>query len=137
MELTGWGRYPRLRAETLGFEEEKTLARELSRTARKDEGLIVHAAGRSYGDSSLSPRVVLTDRFRDVLEFDPRTGHLVCEAGFTLAAMIEAFLPRGWFPATTPGDQVHHRGRGRGLRRPRQEPPPLREPSPKAWTGWT
>ncbi len=103
MELTGWGRYPRMRAKALRFEEESALQRALDRPGDEGRGLIVHAQGRSYGDSALSGEVILTDRFRDVLAFDPETGFLTCESGFTLAAMIEAFLPRGWFPATTPG----------------------------------
>jgi FAD/FMN-containing dehydrogenase len=28
---------------------------------------------------------------------------VACESGVSLAELIEAFLPRGWFPATTPG----------------------------------
>ena len=103
MELTGWGRYPRLRAKAHRFEDETSLKKELERPAPRGEGLIVHARGRSYGDSSLSGEVILTDRFRDVLEFNPETGFLVCESGLTLTEIIEAFLPRGWFPATTPG----------------------------------
>ncbi len=103
MELTGWGRYPRLKAEALKFEDQAALQEKLDRAAGGGKGLIVHAQGRSYGDSSLSGEVVLTDRFRDVLEFDPQTGFLVCESGLTLAEIIQAFLPRGWFPSTTPG----------------------------------
>ena len=38
-----------------------------------------------------------------LLGFDPETGALTCEAGATLAELIDAFLPRGWFPAVTPG----------------------------------
>jgi FAD/FMN-containing dehydrogenase len=38
-----------------------------------------------------------------MLSFDPKTGVLVAEAGVLLAEIIAALLPRGWFPAVTPG----------------------------------
>ena len=37
------------------------------------------------------------------LSFDEKEGILECEAGVTLAEIIEHFLPRGFFPPTTPG----------------------------------
>jgi FAD/FMN-containing dehydrogenase len=41
--------------------------------------------------------------FNRMIAFDPTTGQLVAEAGVLLADVIRAFLPRGWFPAVTPG----------------------------------
>jgi decaprenylphospho-beta-D-ribofuranose 2-oxidase len=38
-----------------------------------------------------------------MLSFDATTGTLVAEAGVLLADIIATFLPRGWFPAVTPG----------------------------------
>jgi decaprenylphospho-beta-D-ribofuranose 2-oxidase len=38
-----------------------------------------------------------------MLSFDAKTGRLVAEAGVLLADVIATFLPRGWFPAVTPG----------------------------------
>ncbi len=37
------------------------------------------------------------------MAFDPREGVLECEAGVSLADMIEHLQPRGWFLPTTPG----------------------------------
>ena len=42
------------------------------------------------------------DRF---LAFDAETGLIECEAGVTLKEVIDLVLPRGWFPAVTPGTQ--------------------------------
>lgn len=61
--------------------------------------------GRSYGDSCLNPNGALLcarglDRF---VAFDPATGVLRCEAGVTLADIIELVLPQGWFLPVTPG----------------------------------
>ena len=106
MALSGWGRYPRIRAQANWFETEAELSQDLEAAGKAREGLIAHGQGRSYGDSSLSREVVLTRRFRSVLDFDPQTGRLSCEAGLTLAELIEAFLPQGWFPATTTGTKL-------------------------------
>ncbi|MCA9570850.1 MAG: FAD-binding oxidoreductase [Myxococcales bacterium] len=63
--------------------------------------------GRSYGDSSLPPpgttQVVGTRRADRMLAFDAATGVLRAQAGLSLRALIEAFLPRGWFPPVSPG----------------------------------
>ena len=64
---------------------------------------IVYASGRSYGDSALNERVIFSSRFDKILDFDPSQGIVTCESGVTLAEIIEAFLPRGWFPSVTPG----------------------------------
>ncbi|NEK71083.1 MAG: FAD-binding oxidoreductase, partial [Xanthomonas perforans] len=61
--------------------------------------------GRSYGDSCLNPDGALLcarglDRF---IDFDPGNGVLRCEAGVTLAEIIELALPQGWFLPVTPG----------------------------------
>lgn len=99
MELTGWGRFPKLQAQGHWFEDESRLAAELGRA----EGIIPHGMGRSYGDSALNRDVLLTGRFNCVLDFDPETGLLTTEAGATLAEIIDAFLPQGFFPEVTPG----------------------------------
>jgi len=65
--------------------------------------------GRSYGDSSLPPpgrREVVGTRLADrVLAWDPHTGVLRAEAGFSLWEFNRLFLRRGWFVSATPGTQ--------------------------------
>jgi len=99
VELSGWGRWPRLAAKPDWFESQTQLARCLG---RKGE-LIAHGLGRSYGDSALNKRVVLTGGFDCVEDFDPVSGLLTCQSGVSLARLIEAFVPQGWFLAVTPG----------------------------------
>jgi len=99
MQLTGWGRYPRIQAVGHSFETVERL-----RSCQKKAGdYIVYAMGRSYGDSALNERVILTRRFNKILGFDPREGIVTCESGVTLSELIEVFLPRGWFLSVTPG----------------------------------
>lgn len=99
MNISGWGRYPQISAQTSSFERLAELTQALDTTTP----CIVHACGRSYGDSALNDRVLLTNRWNRLLAFDPETGLLTCESGATLADIIEAFLPKGWFLPITPG----------------------------------
>ncbi|MDP3759051.1 MAG: FAD-binding oxidoreductase [Ramlibacter sp.] len=65
--------------------------------------VIARGLGRSYGDSSLGPRMVSTRRFDHLLAFDPDAGVLQCEAGVTLDELLRVFVPRGWLPPVVPG----------------------------------
>lgn len=71
--------------------------------------VLFRGLGRSYGDSALpppsSPVVVNTTRADRLLGFDPETGVLRAEAGLSLHAINQLFLPRGWFVPVTPGTQ--------------------------------
>jgi FAD/FMN-containing dehydrogenase len=98
-EICGWGRYPRIRADVCHFDNLKTLH---DRMEAPDD-IIPFGMGRSYGDSALNQRVMSTRRFNAILAFDPQTGVLTCESGVTIADLIDAFLPRGWFPPVVPG----------------------------------
>lgn len=102
-EIAGWGNYPRLECEVRPVEDVRGLAAALDR-----RGTIARGLGRSYGDPALlEDGTVLDltgmDRF---LAFDEATGTLTCEAGVSLAQIIEAFAPRGFFPAITPGTKL-------------------------------
>jgi FAD/FMN-containing dehydrogenase len=61
--------------------------------------------GRSYGDAPLNKRggVVSHTRLNRFLAFDAQTGVLECEAGVSLAEILQYFLPRGFFLPVTPG----------------------------------
>ncbi|MBF9036445.1 FAD-binding protein [Rhodobacterales bacterium HKCCE2091] len=95
--LSGWGGYPRIDTEVLRVRDEADVARAL------DGGpLIPRGNGRSYGDSAIGAGRTLDMRGMDrMLGF--ADGVLTAEAGVLLSDVIEAFLPRGWFPAVTPG----------------------------------
>jgi len=59
--------------------------------------------GRSYGDSALGDRVLELTGLDHFIAFDAATGSLTCEAGVSLAEVLAAFVPRGWFLPVTPG----------------------------------
>lgn len=99
MELSGWGRYPRMQAHV-----ELPLSKsECAQAVHRASPLIARGWGRSYGDSALG-REVLSTRHLDHFEaFDAVGGLLTCAAGISLDAILSAMVPRGWFLPVTPG----------------------------------
>ena len=67
--------------------------------------LIARGLGRAYGDASVNGAggVVNLLKFNRLLAFDEETGVLECEGGVPLADIVDFSLPRGFFPAVTPG----------------------------------
>jgi decaprenylphospho-beta-D-ribofuranose 2-oxidase len=103
MSLSGWGHHPVHRCLTYRPESWRD-AREI--VLSTDPGsIIVRGAGRSYGDASLNSRegVLLSTRFRRLLDFDDATGVVECEAGVTFDDLLRTFVPKGYFPPVTPG----------------------------------
>lgn len=96
-----WGRYPRT-SQRLQYITDRTAA-----WPDFDGMALPQGNARSYGDSCLNPGGTLLasaniDRF---IRFDQATGELDCEAGVTLAEIIDLVLPYGWFLPSTPGTQ--------------------------------
>jgi decaprenylphospho-beta-D-ribofuranose 2-oxidase len=95
--LEGWGRVPAPGREVRSSDLER-----LTEHAVLSRGL-----GRSYGDSSLpanpNDKVVATPLGDRILSFDPTTGVIRAEAGFSLVELNRVFIPRGWFSPVTPG----------------------------------
>jgi FAD/FMN-containing dehydrogenase len=97
--LSGWGRMPvpgrEVRSEDL--------------VALTEGAVLSRGLGRSYGDSSLPPPshpVVAGSSLADrLLAFDPATGLLRAEAGFTLFELNRIFWPRGFCAPVAPGTQ--------------------------------
>ncbi|MCA0919097.1 FAD-binding oxidoreductase [Pseudooceanicola nanhaiensis] len=98
-ELSGWGRVPRTDCAVIAPRDEAAL-----RAAIATGPVIARGNGRAYGDAATQSRGTIEMRhFNRLLAFDPETGQVEAEAGVLLADLIEAFLPRGWFPWVTPG----------------------------------
>ncbi|WP_158749086.1 FAD-binding oxidoreductase [Acidobacterium sp. S8] len=100
-KFESWGRYPRLHANVvpLSWTTDFPLAKP---PATK---LLPVGAGRSYGDVCLlDGGTLLKTRGMDrLLHFDPQTGILCCEAGVTLAEILDFAVPRGFFLPVSPG----------------------------------
>ena len=99
MRLAGWGRYPQAESALAAPRGEAALAERIGAG-----GAVARGNGRAYGDSAIGRAATLSmRRFDRMLAFDAGRGVLTAEAGVLLADVIAAFLPRGWFPAVTPG----------------------------------
>jgi FAD/FMN-containing dehydrogenase len=96
-----WGRYPTLEADLvpLSWTTDFPLRRPVATQ------MLPVGAGRSYGDSCLLENgTLLGARGMDhLLHFDPATGVLRCEAGVTLAEILDFGVPLGFFLPVTPG----------------------------------
>ncbi len=99
-QLSGWGRFPRLDCRVI----DPNGTEDVPATIAAAASLIAFGNGRAYGDAALNPAgTLLLGRCSRVIDFDPASGQLTCEAGTLLADILETFLPRGWFPPVTPG----------------------------------
>ncbi|HEY5376936.1 MAG TPA: FAD-binding oxidoreductase [Polyangiaceae bacterium] len=98
--LSGWGANRHAECTLIEPETEQQVAAGLDRS-----GAIARGLGRSYGDAAtnLGGQVVRMTRLDRCLGFDEASGRLSCEAGVSLALIIQLFAPRGWFPMITPG----------------------------------
>ncbi|HEX4207333.1 MAG TPA: FAD-binding oxidoreductase [Ktedonobacteraceae bacterium] len=97
-----WGRYPEV---TPGEVVPVYWRDELPDLQTYQRSVLPFAYGRSYGDSCLNQGGVSVDvsHLRRLLAFDDKTGVLRCEAGVSLAEILEVIVPRGWFLPVTPG----------------------------------
>ncbi|MDM8558495.1 FAD-binding oxidoreductase [Candidatus Parabeggiatoa sp. HSG14] len=94
-----WGNFPKVsqRAHSVQWRK-KSLPDSL-------DTMLPHGLGRSYGDVCLNENgMLLTTRtLNHFIDFDIEKGVLRCEAGVSLAEILELVVPHGWFLPTTPG----------------------------------
>lgn len=99
MQISGWGRCPKLQTTIVRPTNEAELLNHIKRGE-----LIARGNGRSYGDSSISKtKTINMKKFNRFLHFDRLNGVLTLEAGVLLKDVIDLILPAGWFPSVTPG----------------------------------
>ena len=97
--FTSWGGYPNVEQEGIcQSNRHEAISSHL-------ESFLPFGLGRSYGDSCLNPsgKVLSSRQLDHLITFDASTGILRCEAGVTLATIIDVCLPQGWFLPVTPG----------------------------------
>ena len=100
-QFESWGRYPRLPAEVRPlFWKEDFPPPQLP-----GKKMLAVGMGRSYGDVCLLQNGTLlrTPNLDRLISFDAQTGVLRCEAGVTLAEILDFAVPRGWFLPVSPG----------------------------------
>ncbi|MCA1607160.1 MAG: FAD-binding protein, partial [Acidobacteria bacterium] len=97
-----WGRYPQVKhSQAVPV---KSGTRSLPFADYK-EPVLAFAQGRSYGDTCLNENGILLDTssLTGITSFDQANGVLRCEAGTTLAEILDLIVPNGWFLPVTPG----------------------------------
>ncbi len=99
MKLANWGNFPRVEAEVKSPSSPDGLRRIVAGSGE----IIARGLGRCYGDSSLWRTVVSTLGLDRMIGFRESDGVLECEAGVSLAEILDLFVPRGWFLPVVPG----------------------------------
>ena len=96
-----WGFYPKVEHEVI----EPQWLDEDPPFSKTTGSFLPYGLGRSYGDSCLNAggTIISTRRLNRIISFDSESGRLVCEAGMTLAEILDFAVPRGWFLPVTPG----------------------------------
>jgi FAD/FMN-containing dehydrogenase len=97
-----WGRYPTVKTRQvipIYWRDE------LPDLSSLEQPLLAYGYGRSYGDSCLNAHGILLDmsHLNRLIAFDEDTGLLRCEAGVSLAEILDVIVPYGWFLPVTPG----------------------------------
>ena len=97
-----WGRYPKIEPAQIQTVYWRS---ELPNLTKFEEPVLPFAYGRSYGDSCLNEGGITIDvsHLRRFIAFDEEQGLLRCEAGVSLAEILEVIVPRGWFIPVSPG----------------------------------
>lgn len=100
MEGQSWGRYPSAKQELIAVTK-----RQANPFVSGAKSFLGFGQGRSYGDCCLNDggALLLTRHLDAMLVLDEQSGILRCEAGTTLAQVLEVVVPRGWFLPVTPG----------------------------------
>ena len=96
-----WGRYPSLPAEVRSLFWKEDFPPVVPPVSK----MLAVGMGRSYGDVCLLQNGTLlrTPHLDRLIAFDTESGLLRCEAGVTLAEILNFAVPRGWFLPVTPG----------------------------------
>ncbi|MFM1875588.1 MAG: hypothetical protein RL266_1325, partial [Bacteroidota bacterium] len=98
-EIAGWGNYPRIAAEVANPTSEKDVAA----LQTKLQHFIPQGAKKSYGDASLSQRVISSLSLNQTISFDVGNGIYTCQSGKMLSDVLDEIVPHGFFLPVTPG----------------------------------
>lgn len=103
--LYSWGRYPDHPQQGHAVHWPNQVAPTVAAIAGDAGSTLPFGNGRSYGDSCLasSDQVITLGALHRFIDADWQRGIVTAEAGVTLDALLGLCIPRGWFPAVTPG----------------------------------
>ena len=102
-KISNWGKHPIINSEVLSFDNPYSLNDKIDITGK----IITYGNGRSYGDASLQKKVVSTNRYNSLKDFDLKTGILKCESGVLLEDIIR-FCSKGMVFAGISRHKIYH-----------------------------
>ena len=92
-KLSGWGRFPQIKARELTPQSES----ELVDILQQNDSYIPRGNGRSYGDSAINKNLTITmTRMNKFLQWNQESGELVAESGVLIADIL-IFCQEGGF----------------------------------------
>lgn len=97
--LTNWGGFPYKNCQVFIPENYESV----THFVRQHKGIIARGNGRCYGDASLAPVVLQSDRLNQILFFDQQNGIIQCQSGVILSKILELIVPQGFFLPVSPG----------------------------------
>lgn len=105
--LYSWGRYPLTPQSGHACPWIDGLTEHLNTVVDQHQTSLPYGNGRSYGDSCMaaSDQVIHMRSLDHFIRADWKTGTVRVEAGVTLAEILAAAIPNGWFLPVTPGTQ--------------------------------
>lgn len=100
--VTSWGRVLRVEQDVIALASREDV---LPKTPGVSSTFLPFGNGRSYGDSCLNVGGISlkTGALDRLIDLDPATGILCCEAGMLLSEILALTVPQGWFLPVTPG----------------------------------
>jgi decaprenylphospho-beta-D-ribofuranose 2-oxidase len=114
--LTGWGRTAATSAEVIHAVHPDVVDRAMEAAVSATRGtgpapgrgIVARGLGRSYGDAAQNAGGTVLDAtwLDGVHRVDLDTGLISVGAGVSLAALMERFVPLGWFVPVTPGTRL-------------------------------
>jgi len=95
-KIAGWGNYPQI------YVHKNNIINNIVPDDKRLNSCIARGLGRSYGDASLSENI-FTDKNKNVISFDNKTGILNATAGLTISNLNSITVPHGWIVPVSPG----------------------------------
>lgn len=103
--VEGWGMAVGSRSRVLRPESVAEISACYALARADGVPIALRGAGCSYGDASVNAHghVLEISRLNRILDFDPATGVMNCEAGVTVEQLWKAILPHGYWPRVVSG----------------------------------
>ena len=94
-KISGWGLYPKY----------QIIKKNIKNNTVNYQNIIPRGNGRSYGDSSISNKIVITKKLNKIISYNAQKGLINVQSGVKIQGIINLVLGDGWFLNVTPGSK--------------------------------